>query len=149
MSSRGGCHSFVPFSKRFILRDQGLCLHGNMSRRSLWITYELETLKWCLSSDTGINQASCIGFVSARVHHVRVRDAYVLLDIVLARLYSALAKLHAQLRSRTINPPRRKVRHMLLITVRGLGYRWRLAILVLWWSSGVHGNIWVWIPLRV
>lgn len=80
---------------------------------------------------------------------MRMRDAYVLLDVVLACLYSTLAKLHAQLRSCTINPPRGKVRNMLLIAVRGLVHRWWLTILVLWWSSGVHRNVLVRIPLRV
>lgn len=73
MSSRGGCHSFVPFSNRFIFRDQGLCLHGNTRRRSLWMTYELETLKWCLSSDTGINPASCTNVVSTLMRYMRTK----------------------------------------------------------------------------
>ena len=92
------------------------------------MTYELETLKWCLSSDTGINQASCT-FVSTCMHHIR--DGYVLLHVVLACLYSTLAKLHAQLRSRTIDPPSRKVGNMLLIPLRRLVHLRRLAILVL------------------
>jgi hypothetical protein len=149
MSSRGGCHSFVPFSRRFIFRDQGLCLHGNTRRRSLWMTYEFETLKWCFSSDTGSNQASCMNLVSVLIHQVRVRDAHVLLNIGLARLNSALAKLHTQLRGCAIDPPCGKVRNMLLITLLGLVHRWWLAILVLLWLSGrVHRGVLVRISLE-
>lgn len=150
MSSRGGCHSLVPFSRRFIFRDQGLCLHGNTTRRSLWMTYELDTLKWCLSSDTGINPASCTGVVNIVMHYMRVRDAHVLLDIVLACLNSTLAKLHAELRSCTIDPPRGKVRNMLLIAMGGLVHRRWLTILVLLrLSSWIHRSILVRVSLKV
>ena len=151
MSSRGGCHSLVPFSRRFIFRDQGLCPHGNTRRRSLWMTYELETLKWCLNIDTGINPASCTSAVSTLACYMRAQDAYVLLDIILACLDGALSKLHTELRSCAIDPPGGKIGNMLLVTMGGgLVDRWWLAILVLLWLSGrVHRNILVRIPLEL
>lgn len=43
-SSRGGRYSW-PWAPTACLRDHGLCLHGNRTRKSLLMTYELETLK--------------------------------------------------------------------------------------------------------
>lgn len=88
--------------------------------------------------------------VGAIVHYNPVRDAYVLLDIVLTRLNGTMAELHAQLCSCAIDPPRGKIRDMLLITMLGLVHRWWLTILVLLWLSvRVHRNILVGIPLGV
>jgi len=86
------------------------------------MTYELDTLKWCLSSDTGINPASCVDF-NAITRYRSVGNAHILLDVVLTRLNSALAELHTQLRSCTIDPPCRKIRNVLLIPLGGLVHR--------------------------
>ena len=113
------------------------------------MTYELETLKWCFSSDTGISPASCINVVGTIVDYTRVRSTHVLLDVVLARLDSTVAKLHTQLRSCTIDPPRRKIGHMLLIAVLRLVRRWWLPVLILLWLPGrVHRNTLVRISLE-
>ena len=88
--------------------------------------------------------------VSMLMRCVRVRDGYILLDIVLARLNSTLAKLHTQLRSCAVDPPRGKIGDMLLITMLGLVHWWWLTILVLLWLSGwVRRNVLVRVPLEV
>lgn len=46
MSSRGARYQpSCPFCPTACLRDQGLCLQGKTTRKSLLTTYELETLK--------------------------------------------------------------------------------------------------------
>lgn len=58
-SSRGAAHSDWPFSRRTTWRDHGRCRHGKSSKRSFRITKELETLKWCLRFEMGMNPPSC------------------------------------------------------------------------------------------
>ena len=76
--------------------------------RSFERTYELETLKWCLSMETGMKPPS-YGGMNGGHGQVWFARAHVLLDILLASCYCTLTKLHTKGSGSIIETPCREV----------------------------------------
>lgn len=106
-SSLGGSHCICPCSDGLFARVHLLCRHGNRISRSLCMTYELDTLKWCFKRGTGIEPPNCMD--SKIVNKTSLQEillsTYILLHIFLASSNSTLTQLHAKLSRRRVHTP--------------------------------------------